>query len=450
MKISIIGTGYVGLVSAVCFAESGHIVSCIDIDPQKIETLQKGTVPFYEPGLEKGLKDNFFHTKRLNFSLNNSDFTQLDPAKRSILDSEVIFIAVGTPSRKNGSINMSHFFSALEMILETFKRFDSSKNKKILVNKSTVPIGTAQQVNQKIIDKNLSTTLEVVSNPEFLREGSAIDDFFKPDRVIIGTDNNFSKNIMLRLYESLMKKNVPIKVMSTQSAEMTKYAANSFLATRISFINQIANLCELIGADVQDVKIGMGLDQRIGTHFLSPGVGYGGSCFPKDVQGLVEIASKVGFEFNLLKDVHESNNRQKLILMPKIKSYFKQDLSGKNITLWGLAFKPETDDIRESPAISMIDALLKEKANITVHDPIALNNVQMILGDSVDYSSDIYESVKKADALILMTQWNQYLEVDFDSIKEKMKHAVIFDGRNVLHDIINGKGFNYFSIGRAS
>jgi UDPglucose 6-dehydrogenase len=432
MKIAVIGTGYVGLVTGTCLAETGNIVSCIDIDANKIARLNKGEVPIYEPQLDAYFERNM-KAQRLIFTTSLVD---------GIKDAEVIFLALPTPPGEDGSADLSYILKVAEQLGSMIEKYT------IIVDKSTVPVGTADKV-QEIISKKASCTFSVVSNPEFLREGFAISDFMKPDRVVIGTEDAAARKVMERLYKPFVRQGNPIIFMDAKSAELTKYAANAFLATKITFMNEIANYCELVGANVDQVRIGIGSDERIGKRFLFPGIGYGGSCFPKDVQALVKAGKDDDFDFNVLRSVMEVNKRQKTILFPKIVNYFDGNISGKNIAVWGLAFKPDTDDIREAPALYLINKLVESGAMITAFDPEAMENVRAQIGDKIQYADNEYDALKEADALIICTEWSIFRNPDFSRIKTEMKGNAIFDGRNLFDlEDMESKGFCYFSIGR--
>jgi UDPglucose 6-dehydrogenase len=433
MKIAVIGTGYVGLVTGTCFAETGNDVCCVDIDNNKVEKLSNGQITIYEPGLEKLFLRNL-KEERLKFT------TSLE---EGIKDAQIIFLALPTPPGEDGSADLKYILGVSDHLGKILKEY------KVIVDKSTVPVGTAEKVRAAIA-KNCKVEFDVVSNPEFLREGVAVDDFMKPDRVVIGVSSERARKIMNDLYSPFVRQGNPIIFMDERSAELTKYAANSFLATKITFMNEVALLCERLGADVDMVRRGIGSDERIGKRFLFPGIGYGGSCFPKDVQALVKSSQEVNYDFKILNAVMDVNERQKLHLMPKIKKYFKDNLKGKHFALWGLAFKPNTDDIREAPALYMIDALLAEGATLSVFDPEAMNNVRQLIGDKVTYAESQYEALERADALIIATEWNEFRTPNFLKIVTSLKNKVIFDGRN-LFDIaaIRELGFYYESIGRA-
>jgi UDPglucose 6-dehydrogenase len=432
MKIAVIGTGYVGLVTGTCLAETGNIVSCIDIDANKIARLNKGEVPIYEPQLDAYFERNM-KAQRLIFTTSLVD---------GIKDAEVIFLALPTPPGEDGSADLSYILKVAEQLGSMIEKYT------IIVDKSTVPVGTADKVHE-IISKKARCTFSIVSNPEFLREGFAISDFMKPDRVVIGTEDAAARKVMERLYKPFVRQGNPIIFMDAKSAELTKYAANAFLATKITFMNEIANYCELVGANVDQVRIGIGSDERIGKRFLFPGIGYGGSCFPKDVQALVKAGKNDDFDFNVLRSVMEVNKRQKTILFPKIVNYFDGNISGKNIAVWGLAFKPDTDDIREAPALYLINKLVESGAVITAFDPEAIENVRAQIGDKIHYVDNEYDALKEADVLIICTEWSIFRNPDFSRIKTEMKGNAIFDGRNLFDlEDMESKGFCYFSIGR--
>ncbi|MCK7559752.1 UDP-glucose/GDP-mannose dehydrogenase family protein [Chitinophaga sedimenti] len=432
MKITVVGTGYVGLVSGTCFAETGNNVTCVDIDVNKVNKLSKGEVTIYEPGLEKLFERNL-KEGRLHFTTN---------LEEGIEGAQVIFLALPTPPGEDGSADLSYVLGVAEHLGKIMKDY------KVIVDKSTVPVGTAEKVTAAIA-KNAKVEFDVVSNPEFLREGVAVEDFMKPDRVVIGTSSERARKVMGDLYAPYVRQGNPVIYMDEKSAELTKYAANSFLATKISFMNEIAILCEKLGADVDMVRRGIGSDDRIGKRFLFPGIGYGGSCFPKDVQALVKSSEEVAYEFRILNAVMDVNEKQKLFLMPKINAYFNNDLKGKHFALWGLAFKPNTDDIREAPALYLIEELTKAGATVTVFDPEAMNNVRGVVGDKVTYAEHQYECLKNADALIIATEWSVFRTPDFDQIAATLKQKAIFDGRN-LFEVPRMKelGFYYESVGR--
>lgn len=431
-KIAVVGTGYVGLVTGTCFAETGNQVVCVDIDEQKVEKMRNGFVPIYEPHLDVLFERNI-KANRLSFT------TSLE---EGIEDAEIIFLALPTPPGEDGSADLSYILGVADELGKLIKEY------KVIVDKSTVPVGTAEKV-RAAVQANAKVDFDIVSNPEFLREGFAVDDFLKPDRVVIGTSSERAEKVMEQLYKPFVRQGNPIIFMDEKSAELTKYAANSFLATKITFMNEIANFCEKVGADVDKVRIGIGSDTRIGKRFLFPGIGYGGSCFPKDVQALVKSGREENFEFEILNAVMAINEQQKTVLLPKIKNFFRGNLKGKRIGMWGLAFKPDTDDIREAPALYMIEALLKEGAQIKAYDPEAMENVKSQIGDVISYEANEYDALKEVDALIICTEWGIFRNPDFGKMKENMKDAVIFDGRN-LFDIeeMTSKGFYYNSIGR--
>ncbi len=442
MKISVIGTGYVGLVAGTCFAESGNSVVCVDVDQSKIDGLKQGVIPIYEPGLKELVLRNS-EEGRLTFSTDLA---------ASIKSSLINFIAVGTPPGEDGSADLKH---VLAVAREIGRQMESYK---IIVDKSTVPVGTADRVRaavkEELAKRGVTIEFDVVSNPEFLKEGAALDDFMKPDRVVIGTDNVRTAEIMKELYAPFMRKSNRLIIMDIKSAEMTKYAANAMLATKIAFINQIANLCERLGADVAAVREGIGSDSRIGYDFLFPGVGYGGSCFPKDVKALVKTAEENGYDFLLLRAVEAANELQKEVLTEKIAAYFartspERPLAGKNIAIWGLSFKPRTDDMREAPSVVIINRLLEMGAKVSAHDPEAIREAQKIFGDRISYSHNLYEILPGADGLAIVTEWNEYRNPDFDKIRELMKQPLIFDGRNLYEPRrMRDAGFDYFPIGR--
>ncbi|HMH22041.1 MAG TPA: UDP-glucose/GDP-mannose dehydrogenase family protein [Puia sp.] len=433
MKIAVVGTGYVGLVTGTCFAETGNDVICVDIDAGKVEKLSNGQITIYEPGLEKLFLRNL-KEERLRFTTDLAE---------GVKDAQIIFLALPTPPGEDGSADLKYILGVAESLGKILKEY------KVIIDKSTVPVGTAEKVRVAIA-KNYKGEYDVVSNPEFLREGVAVEDFMKPDRVVIGTSSDRARKIIGDLYGPFVRQGNPVIFMDERSAELTKYAANSFLATKITFMNEVALLCELLGADVDMVRRGIGSDERIGKRFLFPGIGYGGSCFPKDVQALVKSSQEVSYDFRILNAVMDVNEKQKLHLIPKIRKYFKGNLKGKRFALWGLAFKPNTDDIREAPSLYMIEALLSEGATLNVFDPEAMNNVKQLLGDKVIYSENQYEALEGADALIIATEWNEFRTPNFLKIVTSLKSKVIFDGRN-LFDIaaIRELGFYYESVGRA-
>ncbi|KRT16867.1 UDP-glucose 6-dehydrogenase [Pedobacter ginsenosidimutans] len=432
MKIAVIGTGYVGLVTGTCLAETGNDVICVDINEAKVKKMQAGEVPIYEPGLDLLFHRNI-EQERLTFTTNLAD---------AVKDAQIIFMALPTPPGGDGAADLSYILGAAKDISKLITEY------KVIVNKSTVPVGTADKV-KAVFAENTSIEVDVVSNPEFLREGVAVDDFMKPDRVVLGTKSEKAKKLMTELYGPYVRQGNPILFMDERSSELTKYAANSFLATKITFMNEVANLCELVGADVDSVRRGIGSDDRIGKRFLFPGVGYGGSCFPKDVQALVKSSDDYAYDFQILKSVMEVNERQKTILVDKVLKYYKGDIKDKHFALWGLAFKPETDDIREAPALYIIDALVKNGATVTVFDPEAMTNVKNVIGDQVNYAKNQYEALEGADALLIATEWSVFRNPDFEKIDNILKNKVVFDGRN-LYDLqkMIDLGYYYNSIGR--
>ena len=434
MKIAVVGTGYVGLVTGTCFAETGNDVVCIDIDENKVNKLTNGEITIYEPGLEKLFLRNL-KEERLHFT------TSLE---EGINEAAVIFLALPTPPGEDGSADLKYVLGVAEDLGKIIRDY------KVIVDKSTVPVGTAERVHAALA-KNCKVPFDVVSNPEFLREGVAVDDFMKPDRVVIGTSSEKAKKLMDDLYAPFVRQGNPVIFMDERSAELTKYAANSFLAMKISFMNEIARLCEMLGADVDMVRRGIGSDTRIGKRFLFPGIGYGGSCFPKDVQALVKSSRDIKYDFKILEAVMEVNETQKLHLVPKIRQYFNNALKGKHFALWGLAFKPNTDDIREAPALYIIDALIEAGATVSAFDPEAMLNVKKQIGDRIIYAESQYSTLTDADALIIATEWNEFRTPDFAKIQKSLKNKVIFDGRN-LFDIktMRELGFHYESIGRAT
>ncbi len=432
MKISVIGTGYVGLVTGTCLAETGNQVLCIDIDEKKVKKMQLGEVPIYEPHLDVLFERNI-NANRLRFS------TSLE---EGLDHGDIIFLALPTPEDEDGSADLSYVLGVASHIGKIIKEY------KVIVDKSTVPVGTADRVKE-VISKETNVDFDVVSNPEFLREGFAVDDFLKPERIVIGTNSSRASELMRKLYKPYVRSGNPILIMDEKSAELTKYAANSFLAAKITFMNEIANFCEIVGADVDKVRVGMGTDSRIGKRFLFPGIGYGGSCFPKDVKALHKSGKDNGYNFNILDSVIKVNNIQRKILIPRIESYFNNELKGKIFAIWGLAFKPETDDIREAPALFIIEELFNKGAIINVFDPEAMTNVEKRLGDSLNYMTNMYEAANDADALVICTEWSIFRTPDFKKLKEIMNKPVIFDGRNLyeINDMIS-EGFYYNSIGR--
>ena len=432
MKITVVGTGYVGLVTGTCLAETGNDVLCVDIDKEKVEQMKNGQVPIYEPHLDVLFERNI-KAGRLNFT------TLL---QEGLDHGEIIFLALPTPEDEDGSADLKYILGVADEIGKRLTEY------KIIVDKSTVPVGTSEKVKAAIL-KNTQVEFDVVSNPEFLREGFAVDDFLKPERIVIGASSQRAIKQMEKLYKPYVRSGNPIIVMDEKSAELTKYASNAFLATKITFMNEIANFCEKVGADVDKVRIGMGTDSRIGKRFLFPGIGYGGSCFPKDVKALHKSGKNVDYDFKILDAVINVNNKQKLVLLPKIENHFNHDLEGKKIAVWGLAFKPETDDIREAPSLQIINSLLELKSKITVFDPEAMPNVKRKLGDKIVYANSMYEALEDADALVICTEWSIFRTPDFVKLRNLMKGHTIFDGRN-LYDVddVENEGFKYISIGR--
>ncbi len=432
-----VGTGYVGLVSGTCFAEAGINVTCVDIDEEKIQKLNSGFVPIYEPGLEKLIKKNT-DSGRLTFTNNLAD---------NLKDVQVVFSAVGTPPDEDGSADLTY---VLEVAAEVGRNMSDYL---VFVTKSTVPIGTAEKVKKvikdELIKRNKNIEFDVASNPEFLKEGSAVQDFMKPDRIVIGVESDRAKKIMTRLYNPFVLNGHPILFMDVPSAEMTKYAANAMLATKISFMNDIANLCEIVGADVTNVRKGIGSDTRIGNKFIYAGAGYGGSCFPKDVKALIKTAEENKYSLEILKAVENVNERQKSVLYNKLYSYFKGDLKGKKIAVWGLAFKPNTDDMREAPAVVLIKKMLNAGAEVNAYDPAAMSEAKRILGDSVTYSDNKSDALQDADVLLLVTEWNEFRVPDYNKMKKIMRRFIVIDGRNIYNPAeMKENGFEYFGIGR--
>ncbi len=431
MNIAVVGTGYVGLVTGACFAGSGNNVICVDIDETKVESLKRSVIPFFEPGLEDVVKTNI-DEGRLSFTTD---------AKSAIENSSIIFIAVGTPQSENGAADISYVLNVAQTIGQHINNY------KIVVTKSTVPVGTTEKVRDKI--RSLSDIeFDVASNPEFLKEGAAVEDFLKPERVVIGIENPKAGEILKELYSPFMRSQDRAIIVSIRSSELSKYASNAMLATRISFMNEVAKLCELVGADVSDVRSVMGSDKRIGRHFLYPGLGYGGSCFPKDVRALVNTAKENSYELKICSSVDEVNNEQRAHFLEKINNHFKGEIKGKKFAVWGLSFKPNTDDIREAPALFLIDKLLEMGAQISAHDPSSMDNVKEIYGDKIEYAKTNYEACTDKDALIICTEWSEYRQPDFNLISSKMSSPVIFDGRNLYNrSMLEKSGFNYFAIG---
>jgi UDPglucose 6-dehydrogenase len=431
MKIAVIGTGYVGLVAGACLAENGNDVICVDKDEAKIATLEDGRMPIYEPGLEEMVRRNASE-QRLTFTTN---------LKQAVQSSEIVFIAVGTPQGEDGSADLQHVLGVAREIGRAINKYT------VVVDKSTVPVGTAKKVAAAIASET-STPFSVVSNPEFLKQGAAIEDFMKPDRVVIGCDEERAGDIMKALYAPFTRTGAPIMVMDTPSAELCKYAANAMLATRISFMNEIANVCERVGANAEAVRKAVGSDRRIGTSFLFPGIGYGGSCFPKDVKAMLRSAADEGYDFKILHAVEAVNALQKSRLVEKMQTYFGQ-LQGKTIALWGLAFKPRTDDMREAPAITIVEKLLEMGVSVRAYDPEATETARRVFGDRITYCNHSYDALDGADALAVITEWNEFREPDFSKIKQLLKAPVVFDGRNIYSpDHMRDLGFTYFSIGR--
>jgi UDPglucose 6-dehydrogenase len=444
MNIAVVGTGYVGLVTGTCLAETGNTVVCVDINEEKVKKMKEGVVPIYEPHL-----DVLFHRNikagRLSFTTNLAE---------AIEKAKIIFLALPTPPGEDGSADLSYILGVAKDLGKIIKDY------KVVVDKSTVPVGTADKVREAMLESmkqnpnfanaaEQAAAFDIVSNPEFLREGFAVDDFLKPDRVVIGSSNDRARKLMEELYKPYVRQGNPIIFMDEKSAELTKYAANAFLATKITFMNEIANLCERLGADVDMVRIGIGSDDRIGKRFLFPGIGYGGSCFPKDVQALSKSANEVNYDFNLLNAVMQVNETQKTIIIPKVKRFFNNDLKGKHFALWGLAFKPDTDDIREAPALYLINELTAAGATVTAFDPEGMPNVKQLLGDKISFAENQYDALNNADALIIATEWSVFRTPDFDQVTAKLKNKVIFDGRNVYgNDQMKQLGYHYESIGR--
>ncbi|WP_336066721.1 UDP-glucose/GDP-mannose dehydrogenase family protein [Mesoflavibacter sp. CH_XMU1404-2] len=432
MKIAVIGTGYVGLVTGTCLAETGNEVLCIDIDSDKVQKMQNGEVPIYEPHLDVLFERNI-KANRLKFS------TSLE---EGLEHGDIIFLALPTPEDEDGSADLKYILGVADDIGKLIKDY------KVIVDKSTVPVGTSDKVKETIA-KHAKVEFDVVSNPEFLREGFAVDDFLKPERIVVGSSSERATKLMEKLYKPYVRSGNPIIIMDEKSAELTKYASNSFLAAKITFMNEIANFCEKVGADVDKVRIGMGTDSRIGKRFLFPGIGYGGSCFPKDVKALHKSGLDNNYNFKILDAVINVNARQKLVLIPKIENHFNNDLKGKNIAIWGLAFKPETDDIREAPSLYMIDQLLSQGCNIKAFDPEAMPNVKRKLGDKITFADNMYDTLENADALVISTEWSIFRTPNFSKMKDLMKGHTIFDGRN-LYEVneVQNEGFKYISIGR--
>ena len=432
MKIAVIGSGYVGLVTGTCLAETGNDVTCVDIDQQKIDKMRNGVVPIYEPHLDVLFQRNI-KQKRLKFTLD---------LEEGVKDAQIIFLALPTPPGEDGSADLSYVLGVAKDLGKIITSY------KVIVDKSTVPVGTAEKVTAAIAE-NAQVAFDVVSNPEFLKEGFAVDDFMKPDRVVIGSSSDRARGIMEQLYKPFVRQGNPIIFMDEKSAELTKYAANAFLATKITFMNEVANYCELIGADIDMVRKGIGTDSRIGKRFLFPGIGFGGSCFPKDVLALSNSGKEEDYNFEIINSVLSVNHSQKLKLVEKVKNYFGADLSGKKIALWGLAFKPDTDDIREAPALYMIDELITAGAQVVAFDPEAMNNVENLIGDKIGYAENQYDALKGADVLLIATEWAVFRNPNFEKIEHLLNDKVIFDGRNLYElSLMKEKGFHYESIGR--
>jgi len=434
MNIAVVGTGYVGLVTGTCFAETGNHVICVDIDKEKVQKMKDGKVPIYEPHLDVLFERNI-RQGRLLFT------TDL---KSAIDKAQIIFLALPTPPGEDGSADLKYVLGVADELGKIMTDY------KVIVDKSTVPVGTAEKVHAAVA-KHAKVEFDIVSNPEFLREGFAVDDFLKPDRVVVGTSSARAQKVMEDLYKPFVRQGNPIIFMDERSAELTKYAANAFLATKITFMNEIANFCEAVGADVDKVRIGMGTDTRIGKRFLFPGIGYGGSCFPKDVQALAKSGSDVGYDFRIINSVMEVNERQKTTLTDKIKKHYGATIKGKHFAMWGLAFKPDTDDIREAPALYMIDALVEAGATVTAFDPEAMPNVEKVKGDMMKFAKDEYAALEGADALIIATEWALFRTPDFERVAKLLKEKVVFDGRN-LYDLeeMEKVGFKYVSVGRTT
>ncbi|MBL8011679.1 MAG: UDP-glucose/GDP-mannose dehydrogenase family protein [Flavobacteriales bacterium] len=433
MNIAVVGTGYVGLVTGTCFAETGNHVVCVDINEEKVRQLKAGHVPIYEPHLDVLFERNI-RQGRLRFT------TDL---KEAVAQAQVIFLALPTPPGEDGSADLKYVLGVADDLGRIITDY------KVIVDKSTVPVGTAEKVHAALARNAKEDLFDVVSNPEFLREGFAVDDFLKPDRVVVGTSSDRARKVMEDLYKPFVRQGNPIIFMDERSAELTKYAANAFLATKITFMNEIANFCEKVGADVDKVRIGIGTDTRIGKRFLFPGIGYGGSCFPKDVQALAHSGDEAGYAFEIIRSVMAVNERQKTSLVDKVKAHYGGSLKGRRFALWGLAFKPDTDDIREAPALYIIDGLLKEGAQVAAFDPEAMPNVQRLLGDRVTFAADEYEALQGADALLIATEWAEFRTPDLKRVGELLKEKLIFDGRNLYDlDLMQDNGFTYVSVGR--
>ena len=434
MRITVIGTGYVGLVVGACLSEMGNDVICVDNNKEKLEQIKKGIIPIYEPGLEELIKVN----------VNENRLTFTDNLKYAVQNSLVCYIAVGTPQGEDGSADLKYVYQVAESIGESINEY------KVIVDKSTVPVGTADKVTE-IIKSKTNIEFDVVSNPEFLKQGAAVDDFLKPDRVIIGSNSKKATDIMQELYAPFLRTGNPVIVMDVKSAEMTKYASNSFLAVKISYANEIANICEKVGADAEMVRIGMCSDKRIGTQFLFPGLGYGGSCFPKDVKALIKTAKDFNCDSSLLESADIVNKKQRMLFVDKILNYYNNDIKDKTFAIWGLAFKPKTNDMREAPSITIINELLNKGAKIKAYDPKAFDLAKLIFGDKITYSKNAYDALIDSNALLLLTEWNEFRRPDFDRIKSLLKTPVIFDGRNQYDsNRLKNKGFSYFCVGKKS
>ena len=436
MKIAVVGTGYVGLVTGTCFSEVGIDVTCIDIDAKKIENLKKGILPIYEPGLEEMVLRNY-DKGRLHFSTNLAE---------SIQDCEAIFIAVGTPPGEDGSADLKYVLGVAKSIGENLNHYS------VVITKSTVPVGTADKVKAEIQSalskRGSNQVFDVASNPEFLKEGAAVDDFLKPDRIVIGIETEKAEEVIRKLYKPFLLNGHPIYFMDIRSSEMTKYAANSMLATRISFMNDIANLCELVGADVNKVRLGIGSDARIGNKFIYPGIGYGGSCFPKDVKALIRTAKEYGYGMKILNAVEDVNEAQKEVLFDKLMKHFNGDIKGKTFAMWGLSFKPKTDDMREAPSLVLIDKILKAGGSVKAYDPVAMKEAHHMVGDIITYCKDDYDTLIDADALLLVTEWPEFRSPNFNVMSKLMKNKVVFDGRNIYDkEELKQLGFDYYCIG---
>ncbi len=438
MKIAVVGTGYVGLVTGTCFAESGNHVICVDNNPEKLAKLKNKDVPIYEPGLEVLFQRNI-QQKRIDFT---PDLTS------AVLSSEFIFLCLPTPQDEDGSADLKYILGIADDLGKIFKEHGGDAHKKIIINKSTVPVGTSKKVFEAIKKYGI-VNFDVVSNPEFLREGYAVEDFMKPDRIVIGAKSKYAMERMKALYEPFVRQGNPIIEMDTASAEVTKYAANSYLAMRITYMNELANFCSRVGADIDLIRKGMGSDTRIGKRFLFPGIGYGGSCFPKDVKALIKTSEDSGYEIQLLKVVDEVNQQQKEVLVKKILKYYNDNINGKHFAVWGLAFKPNTDDMREAPSLVIIKKLLEHGATVTAYDPAAIETARFYLNDSIEYAENEYDALNNAEALLIFTEWNEFRNPDFSMVRSKLKQPIIFDGRNIFEpEKMKDLRFTYFGIGR--